>query len=196
MKGYYKLRNEALETLRTKLPERLYYHDYQHTLDVLNTCNYYLRHHKTTKEQAQLLRLGAILHDIGFIRSDEDHEETGAEIAEELMRKHHYSQKDILKVRGLIMATKIPQNPQNILEKILCDADLDYLGREDFYEIGEKLYRELKFKGIVTTRLAWNELQINFLKAHRFHTRFARRNRSHNKIKRIRELQQLVAEQK
>lgn len=188
MKGYYTLRKRALELLRTRLPKRLYYHDYAHTLDVLNACNAYLRRYKVPAHQAKLLRLGAIMHDIGFTVSDENHEANGAAIAEKLMKELSFKQADINAVQNLIMATKIPQQPQNTLEKILCDADLDYLGRKDFYVIGDKLFKELKIKGIVSTRSAWNKLQVTFLEAHQYHTRFARRYRSPQKEKYLLEL--------
>ena len=95
---------------------------------------------------------------------------------------------DIEIVSGLIRATKIPQAPKNLLEEIICDADLDYLGRNDFYEIGDKLFKEFMARGVVGSRDEWNRLQISFLEAHRYHTTYARKHRRPAKLKRIREL--------
>ncbi|WP_373396666.1 hypothetical protein V8V91_18185 [Algoriphagus halophilus] len=79
------------------------------------------------------------------------------------------------------MATKIPQTPLNPLQMIICDADLDYLGREDYPEISQKLFEELKYMKVIETDEQWKNLQINFLKAHHFHTPFAIKNRQPQK---------------
>jgi hypothetical protein len=71
----------------------------------------------------------------------------------------------------MIMATKIPQSPQNLLEEILCDADLDYLGRNDFFPIGETLFEEMKTYHLIADEQTWNRLQVNFLTAHHYFTR-------------------------
>ena len=92
----------------------------------------------------------------------------------------------------LILCTKIPQQPKTLLERIICDVDLDYLGRPDFYEISDQLFRELKALSVINNIDEWNKIQINFLEAHTYHTDFAIRNRQPNKEQRIKELKQLV----
>jgi predicted metal-dependent HD superfamily phosphohydrolase len=191
MKGYYKLRRKAFEILRTQLPKELYYHGINHTLNVLKTCNNYIKREKVEKRNAKLLRIGVILHDIGFTVSKIEHEKTGKDLAIELMGTFGFSQKDIRIVQGLILATRIPQSPKNELEKIICDCDLDYLGRSDFYPISDHLYKELKTGGMVQTKSDWNKIQIKFLQNHRYHTDFAIKNRQPEKEKRIAELLQL-----
>ncbi|MEA1786043.1 HD domain-containing protein [Arenibacter sp. GZD96] len=185
MKGYIKLRKEILEVLKKKLSPKLTYHALSHTLDVLKVCNQYITREKIDSRTAKLLRIGALLHDIGFTVSHIDHEQIGAEIAQQMMQKYNFSQPDIDTVKGLILATKIPQSPKTHLEKIICDADLDYLGRMDFPEISEKLFQELKLFSVLSTREQWNRMQIKFLEAHRYHTEFAQKNRQPHKEKRI-----------
>lgn len=85
----------------------------------------------------------------------------------------------------MIMATKVPQQPQNHLEEILCDADLDYLGREDFFTIGNKLFAELSVYGILSTEDEWNELQARFLEAHHYFTKTAIKLRKKKKDKHL-----------
>ena len=86
------------------------------------------------------------------------------------------------------MSTKIPQKTNTYLEKVLCDADLDYLGRADFYTISDQLYKELKAYKLVSNKTEWNKLQVKFLEAHRYHTAFAINNRQPEKEIRIEEL--------
>jgi uncharacterized protein len=86
------------------------------------------------------------------------------------------------------MATKIPQTPQTTLEKILCDADLDYLGRDDFYSIGNKLFEEMKTRGFVESEREWNLIQKTFLESHRYHTGYSRSNREAKKQQHLQEI--------
>ena len=192
MKGYNKLRRKALEILNTQLSEELYYHGIHHTMNVLKICNNYIKRDKMNSYDAKLLRLGALLHDIGFTVSNVDHEETGKNIATDLMTNFGFSQKDISTVQGLILATKIPQSPKTELEKIICDCDLDYLGRSDFYRISDHLYKELKYSNVVSSKLEWNKIQIKFMEKHKFHTKFAKKYRQPNKEKRIDELKKAI----
>jgi putative nucleotidyltransferase with HDIG domain len=188
MKGYYKLRKNVLRILNTQLPKELYYHDLNHTLSVLNICNTYLRREKLPDHQSKLLRLGALLHDIGFVKSSENHEQTGAQFASELMTEYGFTAKDIKIVQGLIIATKIPQQPKNLMERIICDADLDYLGTSEYYKISHQLYKELKHKNLITSSEQWLKIQIQFLENHQYHTKFAKKHRQPGKLKRITEL--------
>lgn len=192
MIAYYKIREEILEILGTKLPKGLFYHGLHHTLDVLNVCNQYLKRGSFDSHASKLLKLGALLHDIGFTVSIHDHEIRGCEITEKLMKKYAFANEDIEKVKGLIMATRIPQTPKNLLEKVICDADLDYLGRNDFYEISDQLFKELQYHSMISVESQWNEIQINFLEAHKFHTAFGIKERQPEKERRIEELKDLL----
>lgn len=79
------------------------------------------------------------------------------------------------------MATKIPQTPLSKLEEIICDADLDYLGRDDFYPTSNLIFLELKAQGFVTAENEWNLTQIKFFKQHRFFTSTTKKLRQQKK---------------
>lgn len=181
MQGYRTFRNQILTDLKAKLPESLAYHGVAHTLDVLHVCNQYIKRDKLPREESYLLRIGALVHDMGFIKGAENHEEVGAGMAELILPDFGLSPKDIQLVKGLVMATKIPQKPQTYLQRIICDADLDYLGRKDYPEISKKLFEELKNMNILATLPEWETLQINFLTSHKYHTAFAIKNREPRK---------------
>jgi predicted metal-dependent HD superfamily phosphohydrolase len=181
MTGYFKLRRIVLEQLKNGLPQNLTYHDVDHVLDVLGVCNQYIKRFKIKGTDAYLLRIGALVHDLGFTKSTQNHEEVGAEMAQNIMESLKMDPAHIETVKGLVMATKIPQNPKTDLQKIICDSDLDYLGRKDYVEISGKLYQELKSTNVIKTREDWVELQIRFLNSHTFHTEFARKNREPKK---------------
>ena len=83
------------------------------------------------------------------------------------------------------MATKIPQTPQTKLEEIIADADLDYLGRDDFFEISEYLYKELLNSGIVNNEEQWNILQVDFFEKHHYFTQLSKELRDEKKKKHL-----------
>jgi hypothetical protein len=82
---------------------------------------------------------------------------------------------------GMIMATKIPQSPTNPLEEIICDADVDYLGRDDFERISNSLKDEFLVYGVIKSEADWNPLQIRFFEMHAYFTETCKTNRAANK---------------
>ncbi|RMG81412.1 MAG: HD domain-containing protein [Bacteroidetes bacterium] len=159
-----------LHKLKTELPPELTYHCYAHTLDVFNAARELCRAENIGRYETRLVKTAALFHDAGFIRGAQDHELKSCDIAREHLPRFDFSNAEIDRICGMIMATRIPQNPQNKLEEILCDADLDYLGREDFYTIGKTLFAEFKTFGFVQNEREWNEVQIRFLSAHQYFT--------------------------
>ena len=182
-----------LKRLKEELSPRLSYHGVHHTLDVLNVVEQLCVSENVSPQDTLLLKTAALYHDSGFIINNMNHEELSCTIARKNLRWYGYNLRDIESICGMIMATKIPQNPHNFLEKILCDADLDYLGRDDFYPIGETLYEELKAYNVLHDREAWNRLQVNFLEVHTFFTPTNKKLRENKKIQHLTELKAVVA---
>ena len=173
--------------LENKMPS-LQYHNIDHVYDVLQAALIIADKEQLTDEETKLLRLASLLHDSGFIYSPINHEEKGVEIGRELLPNYGLNDEQIAVISGMILATHIPQSPVTKLEKILCDADLDYLGREDFYEIGGRLLDELSSQGVVETEREWNLVQKTFLDSHRFHTQYSKANRENAKKARVQEI--------
>ena len=88
----------------------------------------------------------------------------------------------------MILATRVPQKPTNILEQVMADSDLDYLGTDKFYEIGNSLYRELKAHNRISTEQEWDKFQVDFLRKHNFHTPFAKKYREPVKLQYLNEI--------
>lgn len=192
--SYRKLRHFIISSLNESLSAGLKYHGIHHTLDVLKVCNQYIVRFKIGKKDAELLRVGALMHDYGFLYTYKDHEAKGVEMAEKLMPQFGYSAQDINIVSGMIWATKVPQQPKNYLEQILCDCDLDYLGRTDFDPISESLFQELNIHNILNDRHQWNLIQVKFLKGHEYHTDWAKKNRQPTKAVHLNHLMKLTGE--
>jgi HD superfamily phosphodiesterase len=172
------VRARAKHLLSTGLSEKLTYHCFPHTIWVVESC-LTIAKNEGVKNAAdlKLLETAAWLHDVGFVRTYFNHEEKSCEIATEILTEIGASKVEIKKVCELIMSTQIPQKPCCHLGQIICDADLDYLGREDFYPWSQRLRDEWYNFGIIKTQEEFEERQLRFLNAHRYHTRDAQMRR-------------------
>ncbi|WP_445431131.1 HD domain-containing protein [Chryseobacterium indoltheticum] len=178
---YEKLNKIILKRLRENLPEHLSYHSVMHVKDVIDSVEKIAKSEGVNDEDLVLLKTAALFHDTGFLFGSKNHEEKSCEIAAEYLLEYGFSQDQLDKINGMIMATKIPQTPKNHLEQIVADADLDYLGRDDFFVIGDKLFEELSMFGIVNSERDWNLLQEKFLESHHYFTETAINNRNQKK---------------
>ncbi len=179
--------------LSNELSDKLYYHGKHHTLDVLRITEELCREEQIDEYHTILLKTAALLHDIGFVQSNAEHEKIGCEISQEILPQFGYTPGEIRVISGMIMATKVPQSPQTKYEEILCDADLDYLGRDDFYSIGKTLFKELHAFNILDDEKKWNVIQISFLEKHNYFTTTNKKRREPQKQIYIQKLKDLVA---
>lgn len=182
-----------LRKLDRELSDQLYYHGKHHTLDVLEITEELCALEGVQGEDVILLKTAALYHDSGFTITSQSHEALGCEIAREALPAFAYNKHQIERICGMIMATKIPQSPKNHLEEILCDADLDYLGRADFDSIGKSLFDELQAQNIINHIEDWNRIQVKFLNAHFFHTKTNKERRGPVKQRYLKALEALVA---
>jgi predicted metal-dependent HD superfamily phosphohydrolase len=185
---FEKFKTQTIGELLNKLPANLFYHSVDHTLDVLKAAEFYAESEKINEEDKILLLTAAVLHDSGFVLQKDSHEHVSSQIAKQTLPAYSYSDEQINRICGMIMATKIPQEPQNHIEMILCDADLDYLGRNDYYAISSLLYKEMNADGKIMSSIEWLNMQISFMEKHRYHTQTAISLRSEMKAKNLEDL--------
>ena len=182
---------QILNELKVKLAPYLSYHSFEHIIDVANVCDNYIRLYKIDDDMAKLIRIAAISHDFGYTISSIDHEERSIILIEPMLRSV-LTKKEIDLVNGMIRATKIPQQPKTLYDKILADADLDYLGRDDYNKLSKNLQQELLHFGVIKTEREWLDLQIKFLENHEYHTLYAKWNRRRLKLKKLKELKKQI----
>lgn len=160
------------------LAPNLAYHSIGHTLDVLaQSERIALEEGLTDERKLHVLKVAALYHDTGFLRAYRGHEPESCAIFLADAPQLGLSEEEQQEVLGLIMATRIPQTPTTPAQRIICDADLDYLGRPDFFEISEKLRAEFLAYGIVANDEEWEAVQLRFLQAHTYFTASSRRLR-------------------
>jgi uncharacterized protein len=180
-----KVEKFMLLKLKKELPKSLSYHSIEHTKDVYRAAKKLAKMEKVTGDDLTLLLTATLFHDSGFLWQPYEHEQVSCEIAKKYLPEYDYTPEQIERICGMILATKIPQTAHNKLEELICDADLDYLGRDDFLKIGNWLYKELSMYGILDSEEEWNRLQVRFLQKHNYFTASARKLRQAKKDEHI-----------
>jgi uncharacterized protein len=172
----------ALERLERELTPSLCYHSLWHTRDeVALRARWLAQAENLSPEIQDLICSAACFHDIGFVHRPNDHEILSARIAAEILPHFRFTSTQITWVQGMILATRVPQRPKNRLEEILADADLDVLGRDDYFSRNLALRAELARSGVTMSDEAWYSQQLRFMRFHRYFTKTAYRQRFETK---------------
>ena len=183
-----------LDKLEMDLPGHLFYHNVKHTVDVVTEVELIGWGEGCSDEEILLLKTAGLFHDVGHIIAYDNHEFYGTQIAKEMLPEFNYTTDQIDRICSLIMSTKLPPNPTNLLENIICDSDLDYLGRSDFIPVSNTLYEELKARDKMGSLNDWNKIQVKFISGHQYFTKTARSLREVNKQLQIERIQSLITE--
>jgi len=159
-----------MNKLRKELPANLVYHSIDHVVDVYQAAAQLATLENLDVQETQLLLTAAQYHDAGFMFKTLGHEEESCRIVQQTLPGFEYAAEEVEQICDLIRATQLPQSPKNHLEEILADADLDYLGRNDYFTISQKLREELLLAGEISSNEEWKQTQINFMEKHRYFT--------------------------
>lgn len=188
-------KNYALKRLEQELSPELCYHCLAHTQEgVVPATERLAAMEKVDGIERVLLLTAAYFHDIGFVEDGDQHEESGARIAAEVLTQFNFGADHIQRIQNMILATKLPQSPKNILEAILADADLDVLGKDDFLVRSLELRDELEALGESFSDAEWYLRQLSFLRSHHYWTQSAKMLRDAKKRENIALLRQLLAQ--
>ena len=171
-----KARKYVQQRLQRELPEGMIFHDWEHTSQVRRAAKKLMKEFDLNGRDKEVVELAAIFHDVGYIKTYEDHEEESKRIAEAYLREHGYPEEQIQRVQQLIEATRGNHEPQNLLEKIIRDADVSHLGEKKYRARAERLRQERnQFLNKDIDRMQWHALNAKFLAARDYHTPEAER---------------------
>jgi HD superfamily phosphodiesterase len=159
-----------LHRLETELHSNLYYHGIHHTIDVYEATIKLAELEKLNEEETIIVKTAALFHDAGFLFRYEHNEELAVDLVEKILPSFNYNNNAIKTIGQIILTTRVAARPTTTLEKIMSDADFDYLGREDVFKIAATLYQELIEFGVYFSPEEWNILQYKFLKKHQYYT--------------------------
>ncbi len=176
--SYQRAIDLILQRLEHELSPKLHYHSIDHTEGVIAAVKEIVAFEKVDASELELLLTAAAYHDCGFLTTYMEHEAAGCRIARETLPEFGFDKQSIARIEEMIMATKVPQQPTTRLARILCDADLDYLGGKDYTKISTTLYQELSENGFHMNEDRWLITQIEFLSDHQYWTDFAMEHRN------------------
>ena len=171
--------------LSNKLDSKYHYHNLHHTKRVINSAEEIGNHYNLSRDDWRDLLTACLLHDYGFINSHIDHEEIGSQISKEILPGYYFSDDHIETISSLILITKVAEKPSNLLESIIRDADLEYIGSDDFQKISEYLKKEWLECGVVDNENQFYKIQYEFLLSHNFYTAYMQEKGREQKIKNI-----------
>lgn len=181
-----------LKLMERSLSSDFHYHNVQHTLDVHNACVKFAYMEGVNSHDLILLETAAYYHDCGITEVYENHEEASVKIARGILPQFGYTEPDLDVLECIILKTKLPQSAITLLGEILCDADLNYIGRPDFFMIAHRLRYEWELLGKFFGLKEWYEMQYEFLTRHRFYTRAARITLNEGKERNLEEVRRIL----
>ncbi|WOD44537.1 Pycsar system effector family protein [Hwangdonia lutea] len=175
---------------KNELDQNFIYHNYTHTERVLRSTREIIKNTDVSKKDAETLELAALLHDTGYTKTREGHEEESVKIATAFLKDQGADDKTIEAVTSCIMATKFKDSPKTELGKIIRDADSSHFGKKYFNEASEFLRKELEIQGIAKyTPSEWVNENIKVLtQKHEFYTDYALKNWQPRKEKNLSKL--------
>lgn len=162
-----------LSALKEGLPSELTYHSLEHTLEVISLTEEIAENEGVSDDDFNLLKVAAAFHDCGYLHGLKQHEINGCIMADSILPDFGFTRAECDRIKGMIMATRLPQAPNNHLEKIICDADLGYIGGNSYFKIVDGLRAEIVATSHSLTQNEWLDMQISFLNAQSFFTDYA-----------------------
>lgn len=182
-----------IHRLKDELNPSLYYHSVYHTLDVYEAAGRLSKAENIEGKSRALIETAALYHDSGMLIQYEDHEHASCSLVRAVLPGYGYTGADIEEIESMILITTMPQLPTYLHDQILCDADLDYLGRTDYFIHSFKLRLEWQVNGIRETSLHdWFQSQIRFLSEHRYFTNSANNIRNEQKQRNLEEIRNML----
>jgi len=152
----------------------LAYHNLKHTKSVVEAATRIAENYMLNEDDLFVITSAAWFHDTGYLTVQDNHESRSAELAEEFLTGLEMDEALIQNVSECIMATRMPQKPKNLLQEILCDADLFHLGSYDFSDKSKRLRKELEAVGhIKIDKRQWRQMNIELLENQRYFTDYA-----------------------
>lgn len=162
------------ETLK-KLSNIYTFHCLQHTIEVVNASVRIAKHCNLSSSELELVLIASWFHDTGYKISPFNHEEHSIKIAREFLSERGYPDQGIMMISGCIKATQLPQTPKNLLEEVICDADMFHLSTDDYWSKNQLLKRELELLTKSQVRNdQWCFENLNFLRQHQYHTEYGK----------------------
>lgn len=177
--------------MEENLPKAMYFHNLGHTQRVVNAVIEIAGHCKLKRQELTILTVAAWFHDTGYLYHYKGHEDTSMIIAGTFLMQHHYNNDFIQQVWDCIEATKVPQSPKNLIEQIICDADMRHFASPDYLECAKNLKMEWEVRlDKKHTDIEWLNTNLGILQHHQYFTEYGKTVLQANKEKNIEQMKQ------
>ncbi|WP_116124876.1 Pycsar system effector family protein [Lewinella sp. IMCC34183] len=176
--------------LRKNIDPRYVYHNFQHTVAVVEAAEELAQDYDLSESDLLALRLAGWFHDTGYAGGYAGHEERSAELARDFLHSNGIDDPGLFAaIRGAIMATGMPQRPQSLLEELLADADLSHLGDVSYWDRCGRVRQEFALtRDMVMSDQQWIDFELAFMLDHEYHTEAARERYGPLKGKHVKQL--------
>jgi predicted metal-dependent HD superfamily phosphohydrolase len=192
-----KARSLAEDIFSDKVFNKMPYHNLSHTKEVVKAVKLIGEQSGLNDDEMESALIAAWLHDIGYIHGDKEHEQAAALKAREELSNWGAPYKKIMEVTEAIKATRMPQQPESLISKVVCDADLYHLATKDGIEHGRNLREEWQLtKGQDMTDEEWMRSSLEFMQQHRYHTPYGRAVLEQDKKHNIKKLKKILDPEK
>ncbi|SCW37574.1 hypothetical protein [Mucilaginibacter sp. NFR10] len=161
--------------MEENLPATMYFHNLEHTQRVINAAIEIAGHNKLKRQELTILTVAAWFHDTGYLYHYKGHEDTSMVIAGTFLMQHHYNNDFIQQVWDCIEATKVPQSPQNLIQQIICDADMHHLASVNYLDFAHDLKQEWEVHlDKQYSDKEWHTLNLSLLQQHQYFTEYGK----------------------
>jgi predicted metal-dependent HD superfamily phosphohydrolase len=175
--------------------DKLIYHNLTHTEHVVKHVVEIADHYKLTDLDFFIVQCAAWFHDIGYLQGKDQHEKAGADAVAVFLNGQGVDPSTIQAIQGCIMATQMPQNPKNLLEEIICDADLYHLGSNSFKDRNKLMRKEMSvFFNKEIDKNIWRLGTLQLLESHHYHTQYCIDRLSKKKSENLQQLKEKLQE--
>ncbi|MGK4567949.1 Pycsar system effector family protein [Flavobacterium sp. 3HN19-14] len=179
---------------KDKLSASYTYHNFNHTLRVVEAVKEIASAEKINPENTESLILAAWFHDTGYVNGCEKHEEKSVAIFQEFAKTESISAEIAAVTVDLIRVTDIHATPKTELENIIRDADSSHFADKNYLSISETLREEWAVLSNRTyTDLEWAKGNLKMLlQYHHYFSDFAKNEWQKKKEKNITRLQEKI----
>jgi len=179
--------------LEEKLPADILFHDLAHTQYVVEGVEEIGRKSGLNEDDLNRAKLCAWFHDVGFAVDPQNHEEEGIKIMTEFLSSKGVEENILIHVKNCILATQMPQQPKDLVSKVMCDADLRHLTENDYFERIELLRKEwINLTGENFGKTKFYKYSVKFFKNHNYHTEYAQKEYQSKKDKNFQQLKKEI----
>ncbi|WP_353150526.1 Pycsar system effector family protein [Chryseobacterium sp.] len=187
----HKAKNYVEILFKDKLSSVYFYHNFIHTAYTVNKAEEIMKHTPVSDEDQEKVLVALWFHDTGYIECAQNHEERSVEIMKNFLHQENFDERYIEVVEKLILATKINYEPQNLLEKIVKDADFSHFAGHDYNDISDALRKEWELTNVrCFSNEEWNAGNLDMLKnRHTYYTDYAKENWEPLKKKNIKKIE-------